>query len=480
MTTTTAINKTKALQQLTREQIQAERCRRSFYYFFKTFWDVIIPEKFTDNWHIKYLCDELQDVMTRVFHRQESLHDLVVNIPPGTSKTTIATVMLPAWSWIIDPSVRTMTASYSAQLSADHSVKSRDIIKSDKFQRLFPGLNIRQDFDNKTHYKNNRNGERFATSLKGTATGFHAHVIIIDDPLNPKEASSEVERENANQFFKSTIPTRKIDKAVTPTILIMQRLHQDDPTGYFLEQKKKGLKVKHICLPAEISDDVRPSDLRHKYNDGLLDANRMNRAILDDFKIRLGSYGYAGQMMQTPSPSDGGIWKSSHFLTFDDDQINIADVTNIGTDWDLAYTEKQQNSASAYVTAGLYNNKMVVFDVGFKWLEFPELIKYMKIQTAPHYIEAKASGKSAKQTLTNQGIPAVEVTVDGGDKIARSQMASPYVEAGMVSVHRRCIDKLLHDDSQGLLKFPNAKDDLNDAFVQAINRLLGQPKTFFF
>jgi predicted phage terminase large subunit-like protein len=167
-------------------------------------------------------------------------------------------------------------------------------------------------------------------------------------------------------------------------------------------------------------------------------------------------------------------------LTFDDDQINISEVTNIGTDWDLAYTEKQQNSASAYVTAGLYNNKMVVFDVGFKWLEFPELIKYMKIQTSPHYIEAKASGKSAKQTLTNQGIPAVEVTVDGGDKIARSQMASPYVEAGMVSVHRRCIDKLLHDDSQGLLKFPNAKDDLNDAFVQAINRLLGQPKTFFF
>ena len=65
-------------------------------------------------------------------------------------------------------------------------------------------------------------------------------------------------------------------------------------------------------------------------------------------------------------------------------------------------------------------------------------------------------------------------------EIARSQMASPYVEAGMVSVHKRCVDKLLHDDSQGLLKFPNAKDDLNDAFVQAINRLLGQPKTFFF
>ena len=477
--TTATINK-KAIQQLTREQIQAERCRRSFYYFFKTFWDVIIPEKFTDNWHIEYLCNELQEVMTRVFNREASLHDLVVNIPPGTSKTTIATVMLPAWSWINDPSVRSMTASYSAQLSADHSVKSRDIIKSDKFKRLFPGLNIRQDFDNKTHYKNNHNGERFATSLKGTATGFHAHVIIIDDPLNPKEASSEVERENANNFFRSTIPTRKIDKAVTPTILIMQRLHDEDPTGYFLEQKKKGLKVKLICLPAEISKDVTPSILRKKYVNGLLDCNRMTRDILDDFKIRLGSYGYAGQMMQTPSPSDGGIWKQAHFLTFDDDQINVEEVTNIGSDWDLAYTEKQQNSASAFVTAGLYNSKMYVFDVGFKWLEFPQLIKYMKVQRAPHYIEAKASGKSAKQTLTNQGIPAIEVNVDGGDKIARSQMSSPYVEAGMVCVHRRVIDKLLHDDSQGLLKFPNAKDDLNDAFVQAINRLLGQPKTFFF
>ena len=91
------------------------------------------------------------------------------------------------------------------------------------------------------------------------------------------------------------------------------------------------------------------------------------------------------------------------------------------------------------------------------------------------FVEPKVTKEPEKESDA-----AVEVTVDGGDKIARSQMASPYVEAGMVSVHKRCIDKLLHDDSQGLLKFPNAKDDLNDAFVQAINRLLGQPKTFFF
>ena len=465
--------------------IKKVRAKRSFYYFLKEFWHVIIPEKFVDNWHIKFLCDELQIVMQRVYDRQPSEYDLVINVPPGTSKTTIVTIMLPAWAWIKDQSIRALTVSYSASLSTDHSVKSRDIIKSDHFKNLFPDVAIRKDFDNKSHYKNEKNGERLATSLKGTITGFHAHVIIIDDPLNPKEASSEVERENAKNFFNATIPTRKIDKEVTPTILIMQRLHEDDPTGYMLEQKKSGLKVKHLCIPAETSQDVKPDTLKDFYIDGLMDAKRMSRKVLDDFKIRLGSYGYAGQMMQTPSPAGGGIWKQNFFKTFTDadligDDGNPKQILSIGSDWDLAYTEKETNSASALVTAGKIGSDMYVFDAGFKWVEFPALMEYMKTQKAPHYIEAKASGKSAKQTLTNQGIPAVEVTVEGGDKIARATMATPYAEAGLIYIHKRVYQKLLHDDKQGLLKFPNTGDDLNDAFVQAVNRLLGGHQTFFF
>ena len=124
---------------------------------------------------------------------------------------------------------------------------------------------------------------------------------------------------------------------------------------------------------------------------------------------------------------------------------------------------------------------MYIIDIGFEWLEFPKLMPYMRSKKATHYIEAKASGKSAKQVLTNQGINAVEVKVDGGDKVARAQMATPYAEAGRVYIHRSLLNKLLNDDKQGILKFPNNKnDDLQDALVQSINRLLNQPHVFTF
>ncbi len=462
------------------QRAKAELCKRDFFFFVQEFWSVIIPDEPVYNWHIEYLCNELQEIVERVGKREEKLYDLIINIPPGTSKSTIATVMLPAWSWTIDARIRSLTASYSASLSTDHAMKSRDIIRSDKYIKYFPELSIKKDQDNKTHYKNNFGGERYATSVTGTVTGFHAHLIIVDDPLNPKGASSEADRLTANNFMDVTLSTRKVNKSVTPTILVMQRLHELDCTGNWLE--KKGKRIKHICLPGELSKDVKPIELRDKYVDGLLDTKRLTSNDLKELSINLGSYGYAGQIMQIPSPVDGGIWKQ-FIKPIKDSELDelLPNLTSMASDWDLAYTEKETNSASAYITAGLHDNKMYIDSIGFKWLEFPNLINYMKEQKAPHYIEAKASGKSAKQTLTNQGIPAIEVKVDGGDKVARATLATPYAESGLIYCRASLLNKLYFDDKQGILVFPNGKgDDLQDALVQSINRLLNQPKMFFF
>ena len=187
------------------DKVKAELCKRDFFYFVQEFWSEIIPDEPVYNWHIQYLCDELQKVVEKVANREAKEYDLVINIPPGTSKSTICTVMLPAWAWLIDPSIRNLTGSYSASLSTDHALKSRDIIKSDKFKKYFPSIEIKHDQDNKTHYKNTKGGERYATSVTGTVTGFHAHLIIIDDPLNPKGASSEADRTTANNFMDTTL-----------------------------------------------------------------------------------------------------------------------------------------------------------------------------------------------------------------------------------------------------------------------------------
>lgn len=411
-------------------------------------------------------------VVERVVRREPKLYDLIINIPPGTTKSTIVTVMLPAWAWAMDPTIRTMSASYTGSLAVDHSTKSRDIVKSDLYRKLFPEVEIRGDVDGKTHYKTSKGGERYATSVGGTVLGFHAHLLLVDDPVTPRGSGSEAERLNANNFMDMTLSTRKVDKEMTPTILVMQRLHKKDPTGNWLE---KGKNIKHICLPAEVSKDIKPPELRERYQDGLLDPVRLSREVLDNMKKDLGSYGYAGQMMQNPAPTGGGKWQK-WILPIDEEDIPER-LMHHGTDWDLAYTAEQKNSASAYVTAGKSGANMYITDLGFEWLEFPALINFMKEKKAPHYIENKASGKSAKQTLNNSGIAAAEVRVAGGDKIARATMATPYAESGLVYCSRRLLDTLYNDSKQGILIFPNGEnDDLQDALVQAINRLLGKSK----
>lgn len=456
-------------------EIAAEICKQDFFEFVKEFWDIIIPEPPVWNWHIPYLCGQLQEVGERVIRREDKLADVAINIPPGTSKSTIATVMFPAWLWTRDATIRILTGSYSAALSTDHAVKSRDIIRSAKYQEYFPEVRIKRDQDNKTHYKNEAGGERFATSVGGTGTGFHAHIIIIDDPLNPKEAASEADRTTANSWMDTTLSTRKIDKSLTPTVLIMQRLHQKDCTGNWLE--KEGKEIEHICLPGELSKDVKPTELKERYIDGMLDPVRLSRKDLTTLRTDLGSYGYAGQIMQIPAPDDGGIWQK-WFIPIPDSEFPTS-LDSKGTDWDLAYTEKETNSASAYITAGLKGTDMYIDDIGWIWAEFPKLIAFMKAKEAPHYIEAKASGKSAKQTLKSMGITAVEVDIKGGDKIGRANNAAPFAEAGRCYIRQSLINKLYFDSKQGILMFPNGEhDDLNDALVQSINRLLNRRKMF--
>lgn len=474
----------------------AELCRRSLFEFVQEFWSVIIPEEPVWNWHIKYLCDELQkdamricrlDQKTAFFEgsrftlsakkREPKLHDLLINIPPGTTKSTIISVMLQPWIWTVDPTIRHISISYSGDLSIDHATKSRDIIQSDKYKLYFPEIEIRSDFNNKGNFKNTKNGERYASSVGGTITGIHAHLITIDDPLNTKQSASIAELEQASSFVNTTLSTRKVDKAITLTIMVMQRLNELDPAGDWLAKRDKlGKKIKHICLPARLTGKVRPPELSTFYVDNLLDPVRMDDEVLKDAKVDLGSYAYAGQMEQDPAPESGGVWQKWIIAVPDKEMPTPEQMSGYGTDWDTAYTEKVTNAGSAAITSGLFNNKMYIDRVAAFHKEFPELIHTMKLFPDPHYIEAKASGKSAKQTLTTAGIPAIEVQVNA-DKLARARDATPKAEAGMVYCRASLLPYLYYDSDQGILKFPNgAKADVADTLSQAIQRHFGRPQ----
>ena len=298
----------------------ASICRDSFYEFVKEFWYVLWPDPYKDNWHIEYLCDEAQIVCERMFKGLPRLYDLIINVAPGSTKSTIFSIMLHAWVWTRKPEAVIIGGSYSSPLSLDLALFTRDIIVSDKYQLTFPYVRLRREQTAKSSFMNTKRGMRIATSVGGTITGKHGHLLTIDDPVDPELANSEVALETANKWMGDTLKSRKKDKEVTPTILIMQRLHQNDPTVVMIERakeaqryetmqtnKKAPLRIKHICIPAEISDKVRPAYLKSYYRNGLMDPVRLPWSVLNENKVL--EYMYAGQYMQYPVPIGGGMFK---------------------------------------------------------------------------------------------------------------------------------------------------------------------------
>lgn len=421
-------------------RVVADECRKHFFYFVQTFWDVIIKEKPVFNWHIPYLCEELERLSDCIVHRQPKPYDLIINIPPGTTKSTIVTIMWPVWLWTLDPTIRIITNSYSGGLSLEHATKSKDIILSDKFQKLFPNIQIRRDKSGKQNYENTETGFRYATSTGATITGFHAHVIINDDPQNPKQAESDQMRIQANEHTK-TLSSRKVDKANTPVVTIMQRLHEDDVTGYLL--KKKGENIRHICLPAEDCDDVKPSDLRARYVDGLLDPVRLSRAVLDEAKTDLGSRGYAGQYGQSPVAAGGNIIKESWFKRISQAEFKALRFHEpMHFFLDSAYDEQQaksDNDPSGIIATCRIGNNVYVTNAKKVWKDFPDLIAFLpEFLYANDYtgesslrIEPKANGKSIVQVLERETtLNVTETPTPTDSKAVRLHAVSPKIECG--------------------------------------------------
>ncbi len=328
------------------DNLVASICRESYYEFVKEFWDVIETKTPVWNWHIEYMCSQIQKVCERVFANEPKLHDLAINVSPGSTKSTVGSVFLPPWIWIRMPTAGFIGGSYSAELAMDLSLKSRDIIMSDKYMRIFPNVRIRPDAKAKSQFYNMQRGTRIAVGVGGSITGKHADIIVIDDPLDPRGAVSGVVLKAANEWMGATLSTRKKDKSVTPTILIMQRLHQNDCTAHMIEEakevrrmereagnKKAKLGVRHICLPAEVTEDIKPKKLRKKYKDGLMDPIRITRKFLTEQQAK-GGYHYASQFLQTPIPAGGGMFQTDK-ITVDIPPLRFKRVVRF---WDKAGT----------------------------------------------------------------------------------------------------------------------------------------------
>jgi predicted phage terminase large subunit-like protein len=283
-------------------------CQGSYYQFFLEFWPIIAAEKLNPAWYIRELCNELQIIAERVFVQDPKEYDLIWNTPPGTTKSSVVSVGFQPWLWTRMPSLRSINGSYADRLALDLSRKSRDVVLSDKYQHLFPEIKLREDQNTKGYYANSFGGMRYSVGVGGSVIGMHGHIISVDDPIDPLGSLSDLILAESNTWINETLSRRKVNIMTTPLILIMQRLHQDDPTGNLLARARPG-RIKHFILPGEDSWEIKPESFTRFYEEGLLDPVRLPREGLNDAIKELGEIGYACQIGQQPVPRGGALFK---------------------------------------------------------------------------------------------------------------------------------------------------------------------------
>ena len=464
------------------KKIRRSIFRKSYKEFVKWSFSVLYPhEKWEDSPHIDYLCRVYQDEIERIIRKEEKDKDLIVNIPPRSSKSLITSVFLLAWMWIKDPTLTMISVSFDEDLSLLNAQYSKDLIQSPEYQELFGNcFSIRKDANSKGYFMNNKGGFRLSKTTGSNITGHKGVVIVVDDPQNPKTAESKVSRQATIDYYTRSLYNRLTPINLGVRIIIMQRLHEDDLTGYLLKNNSEDYT--HICLPATKNEEtVSPPSCLSFYNkDGLLDPVRLSKKILDGFKRTLGERGYSGQYDQSPSPQEGGIWKKEWF-----DIVNPLflrrEVENEPIHFyiDGAYTEKTENDPSGLLACFRQNNELYIVDFTEVWMDFPTLIKYIPEYAARFgynhrsriVVEPKASGLSIVQQLRSQtGLNVVEGKPPKDDKITRANSVSAIIESKRV----RLVDgSYVPRYVEQVTMFPNSSHDEGvDLTVMAINDLL--------
>lgn len=475
-------------------RLEAERrtvfqieCRASLHTFTRRMFKARKGFKWVDNWHHGVICDALE----RVF-RGECTR-LIINIPPRYSKTEIAVVNFIAWSLGRCPDSEFIHISYAAGLANANSAMARDVVQSVEYQEIFPNVTIRDDASAKGEWRTTDGGCIYATGSGGTVTGFGAgkmrdefdadgnpapHVfggaILVDDPHKADDAESDVIRKGDLDFFLNTLESRGNGRdRSTPIIVIMQRLHEEDLSG-FLMAGGNGEKWEQIVIPAIQNEGTENEVALWPLKHTLVSLKEMQRAK---------PYVFAGQYGQTPAPLDGGEFKP--------DKIQIVQAIPIGTrfvrGWDLAGTQGGGDWTCGGLLGVQPNGRFLIAGM-------------VRVQEGPDGVEATIKG-TASQDDANGAQVRIRLPQDpaqagkrqasslvrmlskhsvvakpiSGNKVTRARPFAAQVNAGNVDMLAGDWNKPLTDE---LRSFPNGKNDdqadcLSDAYDELTDNDLG-------
>lgn len=435
----------------------------------RTFVHVDPTTPFAHNWHLDLIADRL----TQVYEGR--LRRLIITVPPRSLKSICASVAFPAWVLGKDPSRRIICASYGQELSNKLARDTASVMQSPWYQRVFAtrlaGRTATADFET------TQKGGRMATSVGGVLTGRGGDILIIDDPVKPDEALSDVQRQAANDWFDHTLYTRLNDKQTGAIVLIMQRLHLDDLVGHVLEKEDWEI----VNLPAIAHEDetwhyrtLLGEQTYQRKIGGLLHPGREPRAVLDQIQSTLGTYAFSAQYLQAPVPLGGGLVKQDWLLRYEPEDLPEA-FDAIVQSWDTAIKESQLADYSVCTTWGVSNKVFYLLDVYRKRMEYPELKRQVlrlaqgwKAQTV--LVEDKASGSQLIQELRSQLHGIKGIKLEGGDKVMRMHAQTATIENGKVRIPREA--PWLADYIYELITFSKSKyDDQVDSTSQALRWL---------
>ena len=420
--------------------------------------------QFKSNWHQEVICSALERVVIGKSKR------LIVNVPPRSGKTELAVINFMAWCMGLFPDSEFIHASYSKRLATANTYAVRALMQSGKYQAVFPWTSLQQDSRAKDEFRTAQGGIVYATGADGTITGYGAGkmrdgfsgALLLDDPHKAGEATSPVMRANVIDWFQTTMESRK-NSQDTPIILIMQRLHEDDLSGFLLSGGN-GETWEHVSIPA--MDDEGNSYWPEQ-------------VPVDDLKRQEAAnpYVFAGQQMQRPAPKGGGMFPVDRFQIIDHkpapDQIAAS----------LRYWDKAGTSGGGAFTVGalmhkLKDGRFCVSDIRRGQLGALDREKLIK-QTAE--IDGKSVRIEIEQEPGSGGKESAEATIrmlagwnakadrPTGDKETRAEPYAAQVQGGNVLLVRGDWNRAFMDEHE---MFPNGKfKDQVDAAGAAFARL---------
>ncbi|GAA6622737.1 phage terminase large subunit [Scytonema sp. NUACC26] len=465
------------------EEHNYQEAYESSYGFLTHSWKTFEPSNFIPAKHLHAIGEHLDACL------RGEIKNLIVNIPPRCSKSSLITKAFPAYVWVKDPGKRIINISYSKRLAVGDSLISRQIIDSQWYQH---GLNtvwkevndwesvweLSKSQNTKEDYRNTSDGRRFATSTGGTLTGVGGNLIIIDDPLDPEMAHSKIERENCNEWSSQTLPSRLDDKVNGVMILVQQRLHEEDLTGYFLDQ---GI-WEHLYIPMEFEESRRFwtkigwTDWRVKDKE-LMDNDRHPREVVEELKLKMGEYGYSGQYQQNPVPLGGGLIKENWWKTW---YILPSYFDSTCMVFDLSFKGDVTSDNNALIVIGRKDNKFYVIDLVYGKMDIVGQLDAIKtlVEKYPYVrsklVEDKANGSAAWSLLNRTVTGLNKVDPKGIAKDVRIMSMIPEINAGNIFLP----DPDVHPWIKPLLSeakmFPKGKnDDALDALSYSIDYLVG-------